>query len=1170
MITNDLNMLSMPRGRGIGDYGVQDPINAWPGAGPFVIIYMNRIETGGISQTGYTQGDEINRFQRFRSLDGVWTPWEPVTSAVPPDIYVELAGDSMTGPLILSGAPTQDAGAATKLYVDDAIASQPPNAPPPLYQGTWQVAANIPDLTLVAVENGFTWRAVTADPAVPERAPAGIPGIGGQMVSQGDAVVWNAANNVYDLIPNLSMTQPEGDLRYVNVTGDTMTGPLILAPGAPGTDDAAAASKLYVDIAVAGGGLFQGLWQVAPNIPDLIAAAATALNGYTWRAVTANPAVGEVAAAGIPGIGGMTVNNGDAVIWNDTTSVYDLLRGGGLTIAEADLRYLQLAGGVMAGTVSFDDVHFITGLPTPVNNSHAANKAYADTKLAVVQVAGTPALSTITLRGQYYPQTPYIPADAPAGAANSWAMEVAAGAAANIWQLFQSGPDAWSRNSTNGGAAWTPWVALGAGGTGGAFLPLVGGTMLGGIDMDGNGIINLPAPLNGTAAVNQDYADTKLALAGGTMTGPLVLAAGAPGTDAAAAASKAYVDTAIANAGLYQGTWQVATNVPDLITAAPLNGYTWIAETVDPMVPETAPAGIPGIGGDLISNNDLVIWNTALAIYEHVAAGGMTQPEADARYLQLAGGVMTGPINMSGRPITGLSTPTQPGDAANKFYIDNAALLLTGGTLTGPLVLEAGAPQADDQAVPKSYVDAALAPFTWQPVAAIVMSGSSGGPLGNYNYRQRINTVAFVNSGGGKVRVTLRGAQFQVEAYIGYAAATGDPYDFEAAPVQMLFGGGTTGQFPGNSAATMGDIQAEADFVVDPAKPLLISMLVIGANGFIPNAAATANHRAYWAAGGNPTTVNPPAGSYTDQNNSYIVTLVEQGDNAAAYLPISGGTMAGAIDMGGNKLVNVPLPLDNGDAASKVYVDQKGVGLPIITATNGTSPNTFTANGLYLADYYSFDFPPNNTGGCVWVSRTGARIWQHLDTYVSGAPAYYRRYSANGGAAWSGWSVDVNLAQADATYLALAGGTMDGPVDLALNQVLNAPLPQDSAEAANKSYVDTAALPVFVAAAGTSYNAMTARGTYYPATPYAPANGPTQPGNGHWICEVRRSANIAWQYLDTDVGGRWFRWCLDVNVPTQWGSWSTAFVAADLSVQMRGLAAMVDDLTAKLAALERA
>jgi hypothetical protein len=71
-----------------------------------------------------------------------------------------------------------------------------------------------------------------------------------------------------------------------------------------------------------------------------------------------------------------------------------------------------------------------------------------------------------------------------------------------------------------------------------------------------------------------------------------------------------------------------------------------------------------------------------------------------ANYLPLAGGTMTGKINLDGAPSAALH-------AATKAYVDSLVagrLPLTGGTLSGPLVLP-GSPSLPDQAATKAYVD---------------------------------------------------------------------------------------------------------------------------------------------------------------------------------------------------------------------------------------------------------------------------------------------------------------------------------------------------------------------------------------------------------------------------------------------------------------------------------
>jgi microcystin-dependent protein len=87
------------------------------------------------------------------------------------------------------------------------------------------------------------------------------------------------------------------------------------------------------------------------------------------------------------------------------------------------------------------------------------------------------------------------------------------------------------------------------------------------------------------------------------------------------------------------------------------------------------------------------------------------QQQADARFLNLAGGTLTGPLTLPG-------SPAQPLQATTKAYVDDAdtalaswaaaglasKLALAGGTLTGPLVLP-GNPTQSLQAAPKGYVD---------------------------------------------------------------------------------------------------------------------------------------------------------------------------------------------------------------------------------------------------------------------------------------------------------------------------------------------------------------------------------------------------------------------------------------------------------------------------------
>ena len=110
--------------------------------------------------------------------------------------------------------------------------------------------------------------------------------------------------------------------------------------------------------------------------------------------------------------------------------------------------------------------------------------------------------------------------------------------------------------------------------------------------------------------------------------------------------------------------------------------------------------------------------DTAIA---SVPSGGITQEQADARYLQLSGGTMTGDLKVQESPASDASAVSKSyaqGLAASAISTANtakntadaakstadAALPKSGGTMTGDLILN-GAPTADNQAATKAYVD---------------------------------------------------------------------------------------------------------------------------------------------------------------------------------------------------------------------------------------------------------------------------------------------------------------------------------------------------------------------------------------------------------------------------------------------------------------------------------
>lgn len=136
-----------------------------------------------------------------------------------------------------------------------------------------------------------------------------------------------------------------------------------------GTD---AATKQYVDNAVSTLALYQGVYQVSANTPDLSDTSSNA-NGMMWTAVTADPEVPENTSIALPGIpSGTSINHGDRIIWNSLTSAYDLIPSAGITQTQGDLRYL-LRDGSSAMTGSLNAGNFkIINLAEGTNPTDAA------------------------------------------------------------------------------------------------------------------------------------------------------------------------------------------------------------------------------------------------------------------------------------------------------------------------------------------------------------------------------------------------------------------------------------------------------------------------------------------------------------------------------------------------------------------------------------------------------------------------------------------------------------------------------------------------------------------------------------------------------------------------------------------------------------------------------
>jgi hypothetical protein len=112
-------------------------------------------------------------------------------------------------------------------------------------------------------------------------------------------------------------------------------------------------------------------------------------------------------------------------------------------------------------------------------------------------------------------------------------------------------------------------------------------------------------------------------------------------------------------------------------------------------------------------------------------------------------------------------------------------------------------------------------PEIWTETTGAALAGNSTGWAGNF--RQHVQ-AANVSTSGNRARVTFKGGTGENAsvgaAYIGHGAASGDPYDFEATPVQLMVGG--SGSFTVPAATEV--VSDSAVFSLDETKPLVISV----------------------------------------------------------------------------------------------------------------------------------------------------------------------------------------------------------------------------------------------------------------------------------------------------------------------------------------------------------
>lgn len=351
----------------------------------------------------------------------------------------------------------------------------------------------------------------------------------------------------------------------------------------------------------------------------------------------------------------------------------------------------------------------------------------------------------------------------------------------------------------------------------------------------------------------------------------------------------------------------------------------------------------------------------------------------DSTKLSLTGGTVTGDINMSGNKITNIGTPSNSGDIVNKSYVDtqitnisnsiNNYLPLSGGTMSGNInlgnhsIINVANPINASDVANKSYIDNTIESLSneLQDIYLPLTGGMLSGILNLNN--NRITGVGTPTSNSDAANKNY------VDTYISGAGST----------------------------IVKNNLTESRTLISDTSGKVSVSTITSAELGYLDG--VTSNIQ---------TQLNEKANS----------------NHTHSYLPLSGGTMTGSINLGTNRIINLATPTSSSDAVNKSYVDtQLNSKQNIITG----AASTVTTNGL--------------TGNRVVVSTTEGKIG--ISSVTSTELGYLNGVTS---------SIQTQLNN----KLSLSGGTLTGDINLGTHKITNLGTPTSNNDAATKSYVDTA------------------------------------------------------------------------------------------------------------------
>ena len=427
--------------------------------------------------------------------------------------------------------------------------------------------------------------------------------------------------------------------------------------------------------------------------------------------------------------------------------------------------------------------------------------------------------------------------------------------------------------------------------------------------------------------------------------------------------------------------------------------------------------------------------------------------------------------------ITNLPNPVNPGDAANKSYVDAQdalRLALTGGTMTGAIAMSnnkvtgVATPTADQDAATKAYVDSlaqgidAKASCRAATTANITLSGA-----------QTIDGVAVI--AGERVLVKNQSSAADNGIYVAAAgtwsrAADANTWDELVAAytfiesgtdnanngyICTIAAGGTLGttpvtwaQFSGAGQITAGTGMSKTGNTLN-VNTASSARIVVGADdidlaatGVTASTYKSVTVDAYGrvTGGTNPTTL---AGfgigdAYTQAQTDTLL---------AAKLSTTGGTMTGAIAMGTSKITGLGDPTNAQDAATKSYIDT------IFGSTTSAAASAATATTQAGIATTQAGIATTQAGNAATSATSSAASLFTFRSQYLGALASDPTVDGNGNALTAGdlyYNTTVNEMRVYSGsvwlaayipaggYLPLTGGTLTGPTAISVNSSSNA------------------------------------------------------------------------------------------------------------------------------------